>query len=226
MVLIGHFSDLHGNLAPLRGTLEREPDLWISTGDILAEDRQRPISKQAAVQHDWITKYLEFFKRRFGDKPVLMVNGNHCWIDPVPRFQEAGIDARAVDLRVQKVLGLTYAGFPYINPVDNPAEDVDGKKIKWNYERFAGEMQELVDTFFSQETPELLITHSPAAGILDKADSGLRYGISPLASKLFFSYHEVRYHFFGHIHQSAGMIKEGGITFSNASCRLQFVEVT
>lgn len=225
-MLVGHFSDLHGDLGPLMyRDRNQKPDLWIWTGDMLPEDITRPMSKQPAVQHAWLIKHMNFFQSVFTDKPLLVVAGNHDWIDVVPWMKGAGIDARAVTLQIQEVLGFTYAGFPWITPVDNPPKDCEGKLIKWNNERFPGEMQDSMDSFFAGPTPELLITHSPPNDILDRARSGRHFGIPSLANKLLFGYNEVRYHFFGHIHESRGTLTEAGIFFSNAATGLQFIEV-
>ena len=77
----------------------------------------------------------------------------------MPFFTKAGIDARRVTTRNQQVLGLSYAGFPFIPPVENPPSDVDGKLIRWNYQLWPGEMQDLIDTMFAGETPDLLLTY-------------------------------------------------------------------
>ena len=60
----------------------------------------------------------------------------------------------------------------------------------------------------------VLITHSPAYGILD-FDDNINYGDEQLLSKVM----EVhpRLHLFGHIHAQHGILTEHGITFSNGA---------
>jgi Icc-related predicted phosphoesterase len=50
---------------------------------------------------------------------------------------------------------------------------------------------------------EILLTHTPAFGILDKTRQGKEAGCSLLASTLS-RLHECRLHVFGHIHESHG----------------------
>lgn len=61
---------------------------------------------------------------------------------------------------------------------------------------------------------DVLITHSPAYGILD-FDDGINYGDEQILSKVM----EIHpcLHLFGHIHAQHGIISECGITFSNGA---------
>ncbi len=61
---------------------------------------------------------------------------------------------------------------------------------------------------------DVLITHSPAYGILD-FDDNINYGDEQLLSKIM-EIHP-RLHLFGHIHAQHGTATEQGITFSNAA---------
>lgn len=61
---------------------------------------------------------------------------------------------------------------------------------------------------------DVLITHSPAYGILD-FDDGINYGDEHLLKRVL----EIKpqLHLFGHIHSRHGTLSEGGITFSNGA---------
>ena len=61
---------------------------------------------------------------------------------------------------------------------------------------------------------DVLITHSPAYGILD-FDDNINYGDEQLLSKVM-DVHP-RCHLFGHIHSQHGITMEHGITFSNGA---------
>lgn len=65
-----------------------------------------------------------------------------------------------------------------------------------------------------QEGTDVLITHSPAYGILDYDDS-INYGDKQLLTKVM----ELRpkLHLFGHIHRQHSIISMDGITFSNGA---------
>jgi Icc-related predicted phosphoesterase len=226
-ILIGHVSDLHGYHTPL-GLNTREPDLWVWSGDMLKEDWNRPAATQPAVQHSYLETWGPSFAKWFMGKPVLVVDGNHDWIPACRWLQRHGIDARQVTTKKQEVLGFTYAGFPWIPIVENPSKDMNGKPIRWNHMRSEPELREAVDEVF-RDPPDLLITHAPPAKILDGAANGGHYGISYLANRLQgYKPHGIKAHFFGHVHNNAGVHYEEGIgtLFVNSACRLQFVEVT
>lgn len=61
---------------------------------------------------------------------------------------------------------------------------------------------------------DVLITHSPAYGILDFDDS-INYGSEELLSKL--SHLSIKAHLFGHIHSQYGLIERDGVLFSNGA---------
>ncbi len=61
---------------------------------------------------------------------------------------------------------------------------------------------------------DVLITHSPAYGILD-FDDNINYGDEQLLGKVM-EIHP-RLHLFGHIHTQHGIVTEHGITFSNGA---------
>lgn len=61
---------------------------------------------------------------------------------------------------------------------------------------------------------DVLITHSPAYGILD-FDDGINYGSEELLAKI--STLNLKAHLFGHIHAQHGVKKQSGIIFSNGA---------
>ena len=61
---------------------------------------------------------------------------------------------------------------------------------------------------------DVLITHSPAFGILD-FDDGINYGSEEILMKL--SDLHLRAHLFGHIHAQHGIIEQNGVIFSNGA---------
>lgn len=61
---------------------------------------------------------------------------------------------------------------------------------------------------------DVLITHSPAYGILD-FDDNINYGDEQLLTKVMEMH--PRLHLFGHIHAQHGILTEHGITFSNGA---------
>ena len=65
------------------------------------------------------------------------------------------------------------------------------------------------------EDTDILITHSPAYGILD-FDDGINYGSEEILHRLP-SIPNLKAHLFGHIHAQHGIMSQNGITFSNGA---------
>ncbi len=64
------------------------------------------------------------------------------------------------------------------------------------------------------ENTDILITHSPAYGILD-FDDNINYGSEEILAKL--STLNLKAHLFGHIHAQHGITERNGIIYSNAA---------
>ena len=69
---------------------------------------------------------------------------------------------------------------------------------------------------------DVLITHGPPQGILDRTLGGEDAGCEALAAELSARLRP-RLHVFGHIHEGYGVLERGGLTFVNASiCTLSY----
>lgn len=66
------------------------------------------------------------------------------------------------------------------------------------------------------DNTDILITHSPAHGILDRTSGGDLAGCQDLLNRI----NEVKpkYHLFGHIHEGRGWINKEGVNHINATC--------
>ena len=62
---------------------------------------------------------------------------------------------------------------------------------------------------------DLLVTHCPPYGILDKNSTRKAAGSDYLRRVVF--KRKPKYHIFGHIHESHGLYKQEGITFLNVA---------
>lgn len=65
------------------------------------------------------------------------------------------------------------------------------------------------------EDADILITHSPAYGILD-FDDGINYGSEEILERLP-SIHNLKAHLFGHIHAQHGIVEKHGVIYSNGA---------
>lgn len=113
--------------------------------------------------------------------------------------------------------GANIDGLPdNVHQLSNSGIEIDGVKFygvpmflgdciterqRHNYEKIPG------DT-------DVLITHSPAYGILDY-DDGINYGSEEILTKL--SELHLKAHLFGHIHAKHGVLVQNGIKFSNGA---------
>lgn len=61
---------------------------------------------------------------------------------------------------------------------------------------------------------DILVTHSPAYGILD-FDDGINYGSEEILTKL--SDLHLKAHLFGHIHAQHGILEQHGVIYSNGA---------
>ena len=67
-----------------------------------------------------------------------------------------------------------------------------------------------------EEDTDVLITHGPAKGFLDKTHAGLHVGSESLRYRIS-ELKKLKLHVFGHIHESRGRFERNGVTFINAS---------
>jgi Icc-related predicted phosphoesterase len=219
IIRIAHFSDLHSDLTRLAHCLDlKGVDLWVTSGDFFNNSTRGEVKYEVPYQTRWLGLNIDFFKKLFGETPVLVQDGNHDYAPTQQIFAAAGIDARQVHrTKREVVLGaekkvLTYAGFREINWIAG----------EWNGETHPTDMAGIVDQVMG-ENPDLLINHSPPGGILDGAFA--HYGIPSLAGQLSYREHTVKANLFGHCHDSAGIKIEDGVIYSNAATTMNIVEI-
>jgi Icc-related predicted phosphoesterase len=191
-MIIDCVSDLHGHFPKLEGG-----DLLIVAGDLTDTDQL----------YDYILFYSWLHKQKY--KHYIFISGNH-------------------DNCVQKkeVLLNNLADTTYL--CDSGTE-FEGLKIwgsPWT-KRFEGENPRCLA--FTCDTDaelakhwalippdtDILITHSPPHGILDRVKSGEIVG-SPSLERTTRDY-PLKLHVFGHIHESYGILRENGVDYVNAS---------
>lgn len=225
-----HTSDLHGRYKPLLRALEADDfDVWIDTGDLL------PNPNRNTAGFDWHAtnrrhqvRWLRFksIARRLTaalrGRPAILVRGNHDFISLAPQLRACGATAHELTAGASVTLdGLTFAGFG----------EVVRHRGRWSGEVEQGGFWPLVEATF-EAAPDVLCTHSPAYGVLDHVDAEVETedahtGIRALADRLATTDHRVRWHLFGHVHESADRVVErGGIWYRNGALTLQVVELS
>lgn len=178
---------------------------------------------------DEIKDFIKWFSR-LPHKYKIMIAGNHDWGLEIDQSQydkwslyryQPHMDL--LDIR-QEILPLMKANdIIYLN---SSSVEIEGIKIYgspvspefhgWAYNRFRGEDIKKEWDGIPDDT-NILITHGPPFGILDKTTIGQKHvGCEELAQKIQ-KLPDLKLHIFGHIHENRGIIKLFNVTYINTS---------
>lgn len=213
-MLVYHVSDTHGDVEPLVNVPDKA-DVILLTGDILPTFGRLihtgRIDKETEVnyQTQWVDRHWATILKGFGDRPCLSVQGNHDFIG-LPHVLELNMDTPA--RWVKDKLWAGFAGIPFLEG-------------EWNHEY--NSLRRPIEVALSYD-PHILVTHAAGAylslawGSPDIADAITRHTRewgSRRAPRL-------THHFFGHIHERAGVVKDQGVSHINGACygRLHYLE--
>jgi Icc-related predicted phosphoesterase len=147
---------------------------------------------------------------------MICVDGNHDWLSLAQVSRNRG--ARAYEVQPgEKVLfkGLTFSGF---------------REIPKFHGRWKGEVERIklssLANIIMADSPDVLLTHAPPRGIMDRTDAGEHSGNEPLAIAMASHPHNVKLHCFGHVHECGGEQETHGSTlFSNAATKLNVIDL-
>lgn len=185
-------SDTHGQHLDLRLP---EGDVLVHAGDLTS----RGTLEESADFLDW------FSSQNYTHK--ILIAGNHDFIfEQETREKIAHLIPENVnylnDSSVQ-INGFTFWGSPVTPWFHNWAFNRNrGPEIKDHWDRI------------SMNT-DVLITHGPPQGVLDRTVLGSEVGCEELREKL--TQLKPRYHIFGHIHEGYGRYRSEGTEYLNAS---------
>lgn len=201
-MIIGHFSDLHGNLTRLLA-LQGKPDVWVNSGDLFPDCPDDPYlgttprEKTRLYQKQWFHKNKDAFLRKLDGIPLITCMGNHDGVDlhkymehlhPTYRLTPEGFD----------LLGVRWAGFGE-TPLEMDQMGLEEMAVK---------------TLASK--PQILVTHAPPSGVLCGGQPS--WGLMGMRRLLEAGGHTVKMHFFGHIHENGGTGNhQWGIQFVNGA---------
>ncbi len=160
------------------------------------------------------------------DAPILLVRGNHDFIDLGPIFVGCNVVHEFIDNELIDVLGLKatgHQGIPYIYG-------------GWNDEV---RHEVLLDRVMAMPPADLFLTHYPPAGILDSETRPNRvdsYGLEGMAYTMGQKMGPRSAHFFGHIHGSGGKTvdsrdisyageEDGFSVYSNAATTFNVIDL-
>lgn len=238
IVRIVHVSDQHGMIPSRNGfaNLLSIADLVVLSGDLFPNSTRGVRSVEQTFQEEWLVgrvvhpvnnKHhgsrtpLELWLEFLGELPVLVVGGNHDYID-FAKFvggfrRENLLTHNLAASGPVELCGLRFAGIteiPWING-------------EWNNETVPTELRRATYDLFDQN-PDVIVSHSPPAGILAGP-----YGSEPLTDCLSYREHNVKAVLFGHAHEDGGKIIEETfgdstsqpVVFSNAACHVNSVKI-
>lgn len=129
------------------------------------------------------------------------------------------------DLQDPKIVALLREKFPNIHILIDETITFEGLKIHgspWvsvfgDWWFMIGSVEKRAQKWFMiPDDVDILITHMPAAGILDKDAYGERHGCIALDYRIA-RLTRLKLHVFGHIHPSAGILRRGQIISVNAA---------
>jgi Icc-related predicted phosphoesterase len=202
-------SDTHGmlNQANFPGG-----DVLVLAGDILPNYSRDPIKD--AFQQEKALRELDGFVKTLPFKHTIFVAGNHDWLAERNRSALKTIKNMIYLEDAEVVLdGFKFYGSPWQPEFCNWAFNLPRKGVK---------LRRLWDNI--PEDVDVLITHSPPYGILDKIDpvggAWASRDIEPLGCELLkerLDHLNPKLHVFGHIHGSYGQTRVGDTIFMNAS---------
>jgi len=188
LVIVSDTHSRHEELGTLAG------DVLIHCGDGL--NAFAPASDALQKLDDW------FGRQAFAE--IFYVGGNHDF--EIERRATAGetVFENATYLQDQSfaVSGVRFYGSPWIPEL-----------VGWAYYRSTAD---LIETWSAiPENVDILITHSPPYGVLDRNSRNKHCGCPALAGRV--SAVRPRLHCFGHVHASAGNCDVEGTTYANTS---------
>jgi Icc-related predicted phosphoesterase len=194
-------SDCHGKLP--EATLP-EGDVLVISGDVL-QNFTRKRAVDALLQRPALEKLDQFFATlRY--RKIVLVAGNHDWVFQLEK------DARtllrhAIYLEDEgcTIDGVTFWGSPWQPEFCDWAFNLprQGDELRRAWEKIPPKV-------------DVLVTHGPPFGILDRPDGdGRNVGCELLRERV--RVVKPRVHAFGHIHGSYGKHHEDGTWFVNAS---------
>lgn len=184
-------SDTHGEHAKL-GRLSG--DVLIHCGDFALGDVD-----QAAVLSD-----LDRWFAAQDFRHVICVGGNHDFLVEEKKIRGEQVFRHAICLEDEglEIDGFTFFGAPWVPELRQWAHFLTPSELQRAWERIP-------------ENLDVLITHTPPRGILDRSSRGKACGCELLGARL--ASVPPRLHCFGHIHASAGTEQIGETRFVNAS---------
>ncbi len=166
---------------------------------------------------------IENFLYWYSRMPVnhrILIGGNHDFLlekistDEVQKMLAAANDGSSSNITYLNDSEATIDGIRFYGSPITPWFHA------WAFNRLPGDDIAKHWDMIPDDGIDVLITHGPPQGILDKVDNDYQRNKNvgcPQLRQQIFERVKPKYHAFGHIHEAYGMVVEDGITFINAS---------
>lgn len=213
-----HVSDNHSCWYKLYGKFS----CIIHSGDFFPNSNDSSFIKnrEAAFQLEWLNNNIENMRQWTQGLPFFFILGNHDFISPElveQTLRSNSIDATSISEKVGSYYGFNFYGFPYIPAIDG----------RWSYEKDIPEMEVEVNKLIkvlNKEKIDILVTHSPLYGVLDRNDGGFNIGNTILTNAILYKAKNIpKYILTGHNH-SRGVAIKNNILISNAATSFNIIE--
>ena len=188
---------------------------FVAISDTHGKHRDLNLPKGDAIIHsgdfchygsdDDMYDFLQWYKELEFETKIL-IGGNHD-------FFAAEQSEKFKDLLPKEIIYLNDSGTS-INGIKIWGSPVQPDLIGWAFGKQRGNEMKIHWDLIPEDI-EILITHTPPFGILDKPRSGKSIGCEELSKRL--EKLKVKYHIFGHVHASYGEEKNGITKSINAS---------
>ena len=152
-----------------------------------------------------VKSFLNWFSN-LDYKYKIFIAGNHDW------FFEKNKESEIEKYIPENVIYLNDSGVTIEN-INIWGSPVQPWFLNWAFNRMGKEIISHWNKI--PENTDILITHGPPYNILDKTTQGTLTGCPYLLEKI--NKTKPKYHIFGHIHESYGIIEKNNTTFINAS---------
>ena len=225
-------SDLHGRIPKLpKSLLASRIDLLVLAGDIMPNDvanwdmsrwndRRCDVAKEGAAQRLWWdTKFMPWVKNFKEVKKIVFVKGNHDFLDAeaIPDIIALNTGSKVIEIDDLKI-GLLAGSMPL--------------KGEWSDEVDEYEMTQRILNI--DRDIDILISHVPPLGVMDRAYGGDLIGCKALREAIFGigsafeeqliispRFEKLRYAIYGHCHETRGnesqKIDGHDVTFLNVA---------
>jgi Icc-related predicted phosphoesterase len=187
----------------------RDFDVWIDTGDFFPNETRGGVGEISYQRNHLIdTDTARYLTKWLDGRPLISIPGNHDYANLAVILDVFGALTHRVTEDGVMVGGLKFSGF----------REVPWLMGEWNGECYS--FEEIVAKTIASN-PDILVTHAPPSGILDECPDKSVGGVSALTTALTYQPHNIKAHFFGHIHEFGGQsVEEMGVRFINGATKV------